>query len=390
MLDWLIVGGGVIGTTVSNYLVNRYGVAAGGVRVLDPHLAPLARWTRMTGATGMRYLRSPHVHHIDVEPLSLREFGESPAGAVHAGYIRPYDRPSYALFQEHAVRVIEKRELAALRLQGTAEFIMSTRGGYVVQTDNGQLRAKRVVLAIGRTALYAPPWAQALQDAGADVRHVFTQDAPIAADPATHTVVVGGGITGGQVALGLAEGAPGAVTLLTRHPLQQADFDSSPCWLGPRCKGVFLGAASYEQRRRLLGKARNRGTMAQDVFKAVGDAVRDGRLRHFQGDVVFARGCADGRVVLKTDEAMLQANRVVLATGFDGARPGGAWLDEVIEWFDLPVAPCGYPVVDSGLQWRRGLHVAGPLAELELGPPAGNIVGGRLAAERLAPVTEAK
>jgi hypothetical protein len=73
----------------------------------------------------------------------------------------------------------------------------------------------------------------------------------------------------------------------------------------------------------------------------------------------------------------------LLATGFDGARPGSPWLDEIIDWFDLPIADCGYPIVDQQLQWQRGLHVTGSLAELELGPPAANIVGGRLAAERL-------
>jgi hypothetical protein len=39
--------------------------------------------------------------------------------------------------------------------------------------------------------------------------------------------------------------------------------------------------------------------------------------------------------------------------------------------------------VDEQLCWHPGIYVSGALAELELGPPAANIVGGRLAAQRL-------
>jgi hypothetical protein len=42
-----------------------------------------------------------------------------------------------------------------------------------------------------------------------------------------------------------------------------------------------------------------------------------------------------------------------------------------------------YPIVDRALRWHPGIHVTGPLAELEIGPPARNILGARLSAERL-------
>jgi hypothetical protein len=43
----------------------------------------------------------------------------------------------------------------------------------------------------------------------------------------------------------------------------------------------------------------------------------------------------------------------------------------------------GYPIVASALRGHPGIHVTGPLAELEIGPPARNILGARLSAERL-------
>jgi hypothetical protein len=87
-------------------------------------------------------------------------------------------------------------------------------------------------------------------------------------------------------------------------------------------------------------------------------------------------------LTLSSGEA-IQTDRVILATGFDPKRPGGKWLDDAIAEYDLPVADCGYPIVDDCLQWREGLYTTGPLAELEVGPVARNIIGARLAAERI-------
>lgn len=382
MLDWLIIGGGVIGTTLSNYIVNAHGTPADRVRVLDPHPSPLAQWTRLTGNTGMRFLRSPQVHHIDVDHFSLQHYIDDHPEL--GGSIRPYRRPAYPLFQAHCTQVIQQRGLDALRLQGSAEFILSTKGGLTVETSNGTVKARRVVLAIGRTKINNPTWAQHLQAAGAPVQHIFESDfdlhTPLGSAP---TVVVGGGITAGQVALHLCATQPGSVTLLMRHPITEADFDSSPCWLGPKCSGMFKRTRKFTERRALLTEARNRGSMSSDIAKQTRQALQDGTLHRTEGEIASA-SYADGQMTLQLqDGRSLTAGRVLLATGFDMARPGGAWLDEVIEWFDLPLARCGYPIVDSRLCWGHNIHVSGALAELELGPPAGNIIGGKLAAQRL-------
>ena len=84
-----------------------------------------------------------------------------------------------------------------------------------------------------------------------------------------------------------------------------------------------------------------------------------------------------------TNETRLAVNRVLLATGFDGHRPGGALVDGLVESAALPCANCGYPVVDEGLRWHPRVYVSGPLAELELGPTSRNIAGARRAAGRL-------
>ena len=71
---------------------------------------------------------------------------------------------------------------------------------------------------------------------------------------------------------------------------------------------------------------------------------------------------------------------------FHPRRPGGGLLDRTIGRLGLECAGCGYPVVDSSLRWGPGLNATGILAELEIGPVARNILGARLAGERLAAV----
>ena len=88
-------------------------------------------------------------------------------------------------------------------------------------------------------------------------------------------------------------------------------------------------------------------------------------------------------VLQLSGDARLAVDRILLATGFETRRPGGALLDNLIESASLPCASCGYPVVDTALRWHPRVWVAGPLAELELGPLARNIAGARRAGDRL-------
>ena len=78
-----------------------------------------------------------------------------------------------------------------------------------------------------------------------------------------------------------------------------------------------------------------------------------------------------------------KAQRVLLSTGFSGYRPGGSFIDQLVESESLPCASCGYPIVNESLCWHDGVYVSGPLAELELGPASRNISGARKAAERI-------
>ena len=86
---------------------------------------------------------------------------------------------------------------------------------------------------------------------------------------------------------------------------------------------------------------------------------------------------ANGAVRLETAAGVIEADQVILATGFTPRRPGGAMIDRLVKDFDLKCNPCGYPVLGADLRWAASIYATGPLAELQVGPCARNIVGAR-------------
>ncbi|MCA9971709.1 MAG: SidA/IucD/PvdA family monooxygenase, partial [Anaerolineales bacterium] len=235
-----------------------------------------------------------------------------------------------------------------------------------------------------------PPWAAAGRALGLPIQHIFAPDytLPQAALHTPHStiLVVGGGITAAQVSLQLAEQTPGAVTLLMRHPIREHQLDSDPGWLGPKYQNGLHKTADYAQRRQMIQAARHRGSMPPEVVRQVRRAQKAGQLWVREGEVTaVVPMLKNGRIELVCRGGRhIWAEQVVLATGFDPVRPGGAWLDEAIAANGLPVAPCGFPIVDKTLCWAPGLYVSGALAELEMGPIAANIAGARQAMRRLA------
>jgi glycine/D-amino acid oxidase-like deaminating enzyme len=154
MLDWLIIGGGVHGTHISRVLTQRGGVAPERLRVLDPHAEPMARWNACAHNTGMTFLRSPAAHNIDVQPADLHHFAEYEV--KDARYTRPYHRPSTELFRQHCNAVIDRGQLRALRINGSARRLTCEDAAVRIETDHGELQARRVVLALGGGD--APSW----------------------------------------------------------------------------------------------------------------------------------------------------------------------------------------------------------------------------------------
>lgn len=385
MLDWLIVGGGIHGTHLSHHLTRIRGVERDRIRVLDPHPEALASWDACTRNAGMGFLRSPFVHQIDTWADSLMHFSDSAEGLPLKAFIEPFCRPGVPLFRAHSMHVIRKNGLDELRIQGRAVGLSPCPGGFRVETENGAIESRKVLLAlsVNEYPLW-PAWARALREQGAPIDHVFAPEFNReTVPPFERAVVVGGGITGAQLATALSVVKPGAVTLLTPHSPRVRRFDSNPGWMGPQNIEGFCREPDMGQRRAIIRAARYKGSMPAEVRWGLRRAVKAEQLA-LHVTTVCGASFADGTVSLQCEDGTtFNADRVVLATGFETRRPGGEWLSRTVEEMGLPCGPCGFPVVDASLSWAPGLYVTGALAELEVGPAARNIIGARLAAARL-------
>jgi cation diffusion facilitator CzcD-associated flavoprotein CzcO len=377
-LDWLIVGGGVHGTYLSHALIGRGGVPRDRLRVLDPEEAPLAAFWRMTSATGMKYMRSPGVHHLGLHPYDLRRFARKAASRGIPRFSPPYERPSLPLFRAHTDAVIGQQRLDQLRLRGRASALHRHGAGFRVETEQGSLEARRVVLALGVSEQpHFPPWAFPHPR----LQHLFAPDFSRETLSSGPVVIVGGGISAAQLACALAPHHE--VRMVVRHEPRVHRFDSDPGWLGPRSLDAFRRTSDLGARRRTILEARHRGSMPPEIAAELRLSLRSGRIQWIQDEIHQVEPTSDGlRLLLRKHPSPLDAAHVVLATGFEPRRPG-AFLDDAIPRLGLPCAPCGFPRLPPSLAWAPGLLVSGSLAELELGPTARNIAGARSAAERI-------
>ncbi len=386
MLEWLIIGGGIHGVHLANRLVCGAEVERDRVAIVDPHGELLARWDHCTAMTGMGYLRSPVVHHIGLEPMELLEFSRGSRWRGSDCFRPPYDRPSLPLFRAHCEAVLDQSGLRRLHRQGMVEGIGTTADGYKVETDQGVLTARRVVIAVGSGDRLAWPEWVCPREARSDGRvwHIFDEGFQREkVGEAEEVVVVGLGISAAQLSLALTDEGK-RVTVVGRHEIRVHDFDSEPCWLGPKCQRGFRRLACPKERRAVIDEARHRGSMPKDVARAFQAALDEGEIVLRQGEIFGWESDEQEVRLLLEGGASVGGGALVLATGFRSPRPDQGWLAPAMNEMGLSASPCGFPMVGADLQWRTGLFVSGPLAELTLGPAARNISGARMAARAIA------
>lgn len=380
-LDWLIIGGGIHGVHIAARLIGDARVAPERLRIVDPAPRLLDRWHTCTEATGMTFLRSPSVHNIDLKPLSLKKFARRQSQQAVRQFAPPYDRPALPLFNAHCDHVIESFGLHTLHISDRAVACDIDCEHVRVQLSSGQeLTAGRLVLALG--ASEQPAWPDWAPRDHARVSHIYEAGFSGWPEAPETVVVLGGGITAGQVALRLTRDGH-RVHMVSSHDLREHQFDSDSGWLGPKYMEGFRREPSLERRRTLITKARHLGSVPPGVHRALRRAIGSGALGWYRGTVTRMASTGDGIELQLDSGTALEAHRLILATGFASRRPGGALLDEMIASAALPCASCGYPVADAALRWHPRVHVSGPLAELELGPTARNIAGARQAGDRI-------
>jgi pyruvate/2-oxoglutarate dehydrogenase complex dihydrolipoamide dehydrogenase (E3) component len=329
----------------------------------------------------MTHLRSPSVHNLDLNPWSLKQYGGKRKRRKPGLFAPPYDRPNLTFFNDHCDKVIGDFNLNKLHVRARATSCEVACDGVAVGLSTGtEISTCNVVLAIG--AGEQPKWPEWAPRDDARVHHIFDPDFDGWPSGAESVVVVGGGISAGQVALRLVEEGH-EVHLVSRHALREHQFDSDPGWLGPRFMAGFLKEKDVDQRRMMISQARHKGSVSPDVRRALRGAITRQQVQWHQSGVDGIGVHDDGLRMRLATGTILEVQRVLLATGFAGHRPGGALIDQLAESASLPCASCGYPIVDKALRWHPRVYVSGPLAELELGPSSRNISGARRAAERL-------
>ncbi|MEM6931604.1 MAG: hypothetical protein AAF602_32030, partial [Myxococcota bacterium] len=178
------------------------------------------------------------------------------------------------------------------------------------------------------------------------------------------------------------------VHLLARHGPREHQFDADPGWVGPKRMRGFAATKDRGERRQMIRQARHAGSVPPDVNRALRRAIQDGRIQFHQGEPEPIEGPPE--MALRVGGQRIVVEGMLLATGFEARRPGGSLVDGLIERHALPCAECGYPMVDTHLRWHPRVFVTGPLAELEIGPVARNIVGARRAADRIVPLARAR
>jgi len=383
-VDWLIIGGGIHGVHIAARLLGEAEVEPEGLFIVDPGERLLERWRTCTETTGMTHLRSPSVHHLDLSPWDLQQFAGKRKNRKRGLFAPPYDRPALKLFNSHCDKVIETFKLDERHIQARALTCSVDCDGVGVRLSNGQeISAQNVVLAIG--ASEQPEWPGWAPRDDKSVHHVFDLGFDGWPSSKESVVVVGGGISAGQVALRLIKEGH-QVHLVSRHALREHQFDSDPGWLGPKFMTHFEREPDADRRRELIIEARHKGSVPPDVQRALRRAIKKGSLQWHEGEVESLKTGAEGCQMRLTTGTELDVTRVLLATGFASPRPGGALIDQLIASDALPCASCGYPIVDTSLRWHPRVYVSGPLAELELGPASRNIAGARRAGDRLVEV----
>lgn len=387
-----IIGGGIHGMSIALRLLREIPTAKRHLAILDRYPKPLTQWRDKTKRQGMTFLRSPAVHHVTPDALGIVEYAERHNRTRELA--PPYAQPSTQLFWDFCNDTLDELtkhqvyyqfEVAKLRWdKGTGKFPFR-----LISTANEGFRSRCVILAIGTDdCAYIPPeftqWQRQFPDR---ILHAseFSVSQGFGTSPAK-IVVVGGGLTAGTLAKSLSE-AGHDVALMARKPLKTEQFDFPPVWLGPKALAEFASEADFQRRYEIIQQNRGEGSITPNIMDALMDAPNikcypETCIRN----IVAEKKCpSPQRLQIETTrDTITDVSRVILATGYQFNLHRYGFLRELITQHQIPLVR-GLPRLDDDLQLHpvQNLFGSGTIAQLQIGPAAGNIAGASLAYERL-------
>lgn len=322
----------------------------------------------------MPFLRSPIVHHIHPNPFHLKQFAKY-QHYTNATYGR-YQRPQTDMFMHHVHELVHRYRLNDCHLQGYVNQIARTDSKWTITLANAQiLHTDCVVLAQGCNHR---PYIPSLFENESNVCHIFEKEFnPAMYNQSSH--VVGSGISAAHLTLKLLnQSTDKIVHLWMNKDIDIHHFDADPGWLGPKNMGPFLEITSSKKRMEVISQARHKGSMPQELYLRLKKHVQNGRLIIHHDQIIRLENHQ-----IFTETSSTPYDFVLLATGFQATLLNQKMVQSLIQHEQAPLTQCGLPDITSDLEWLPQLFVAGGLADLELGPFARNIMGGREAAQRI-------
>ena len=388
-----IIGGGIHGVSIAIRLLREAPTGARHLAIVDRHPQPLTQWRDKTERQGMTFLRSPAVHHISSDALGIVEYAERHNRTTELAPL--YSQPSTQLFWDYCNGTLAELEQHRVYYQFEVAKLRWDRGAgkfpfRLISTDNEGFRSRCVILAVGADdCTYVPPEFAQWQCQYPDrILHAseFNVDGQGQQDGEKFFVIVGGGLTAGTLAKSLSERGHN-VALIARKPLKTEQFDFPPVWLGPKSLTEFASEPDFQRRYEIIQQNRGEGSITPDIMKALTDAanIKIYPETRIQNIVSVGAKNSTQRLKVRTDRGdILNVSRVILATGYQFNLCRYGFLKELIAQHEIPLVR-GLPCPDPDLQLYpvENLFGSGTIAQLQIGPAAGNIAGANFAYERL-------
>lgn len=377
--DLLVVGSGPHALTCCTYLLQRRPALHERLLVVDPE-GWLTSWNHQFNALGIDRLRSHVIDHPDPDPYALWRFAEGSDKEMG-----PYTAPSVTLFAEFCRTLIARHGLEeVLRHDRVTHIASSDQGVWATLADGTRLLAQRLVLATNPRMPRIPRWARelAIQAPPGLIAHTEELDLRGMRLEGERVLVVGGGLTAGQIAL-IAGSRGATVTLVSRNRVRRQVFDVQGGWLTPSELRSFYAEPAADRRLGMVREAR-RSSMTPAVVIALEEASRTGTVQLLEGSEVASAAWKGDCWQVSLGERTEEFSRIWLATGTTTRADGDAVLTQLIASSPTAMAG-GLPMLDEACRWPgTEIHLMGALAALQLGPAARNLVGARMATERIA------
>lgn len=400
----VIIGGGIHGVSIAQRLIRDFArhqihgtEAVKYLAILDRYPHPLTAWQRKTQKQGMKFLRSPAVHHVGMDALGIVEHARSHDRTDELA--QPYSRPSTDLFLDFCRQEIDQQQIGSFYYQFDVAELRWDKGSgrypfRIISRRNEGFRARCVILAVGSDDCpYVPPEFVRRRDRFPE-RILHSGDFDLQdfghcrghephSNETRRVVIIGGGLTAGTLTKSLVEQGAQVVSIL-RSPLKIQQFDFQPTWLGPKTIQAFNNEPDWEKRWEAIQQARGEGSVTPDIAEVLEKyATTTSNFQRCIGAEVLEIDKTSwlNQLQVTTSQRTIDAvDTIILATGYRFNLRKYAFLSNLIEHHDVKTVR-GLPVLDEKLQLTpvESLFGSGVIAQLQLGPAAGNIAGATLA-----------